>query len=64
MAQDDELLTAPQVAEILSVSAETIRTWAKSGKLASITLPGGRPRFRRSDIDAILNPPAPAEATS
>lgn len=64
MAETDELLTAPQVAVILSVSPESVRRWAKEGKLRSITLPGGSPRFRRSDVDAILNPPTPAEATS
>lgn len=68
MEQTEGLLTAPQVAKMLSVSAETIRVWAKDGKLPSITLPAGRLRFRRADIEAILNPPAPsdepAEATS
>jgi excisionase family DNA binding protein len=68
MAQTEELLTAPQVAPMLSVSPETVLAWAKSGRLPSITLPSGNRRFRRADIDAILNPPAPAdepaEATS
>lgn len=59
-----DLLTAPQVAEILGVSAEAVRNWTKGGKLDHITLPSGAVRYRRSDIDAILNPPAPAEASS
>lgn len=62
MAQSEALLTAPQVAEMLGVSAETVRTWVKAGKLTHIKLPSGAPRFRRVDIEAILNPPAPAEA--
>lgn len=53
MAQEP-LLTAPQVAELLSVSAETVRSWVKQGRITHIVLPSGAPRFRRSDIDAIL----------
>ena len=53
---DDELLTAPRVASILSVSDETVRRWADRGLIRSIRLPSGQRRFRRSDVDALLNP--------
>lgn len=49
-----DLLTAPQVAALLSVSGESVRRWAEAGRLPSITLPSGQRRFRMSDIDAIL----------
>jgi excisionase family DNA binding protein len=55
-----QLLTAPKVAELLGVSAETVRTWAKDGQIRFITLPSGVIRFRREDIDAILEPEASA----
>jgi len=66
MAQTEGLLTAPQVAEMLSVSAETVRSWVKSGRIPHITLPSGKHRFRRADIEAILAGPTAetAEATS
>ena len=61
-----ELLTAPAVAALLSVTDETVRKWADQGKIAYITLPSGARRFRRADIDAILagGADAPAEAAS
>lgn len=49
-----ELLTAPAVAALLSVTDETVRKWADDGKIAFIRLPSGARRFRRSDIEAIL----------
>lgn len=59
-----ELLTAPQVADLLGVTAEAVRSWAKGGRIAHITLPSGQLRFRRADVDAILAGTAqPAEAT-
>lgn len=60
---DTDLLTAPQVAEALQVSDETVRRWAADGRLPSIVLPSGKRRYRRADIDAILSP-EPTEAAS
>lgn len=54
MAQEP-LLTAPQVAELLSVSAESVRSWVKAGTIPHIKLPSGVARFRQADIDAILS---------
>lgn len=53
---DKPLLTAPEAAELLGVSGETVRNWMKAGTLAFITLPSGSPRVRRRDIEAILEP--------
>ena len=52
----ETLLTSPEVADLFGVSDETVRRWAKDGKLPVVELPSGRVKFRRSDIDAILAP--------
>ena len=48
------LLTTPEVAEELRVHVATITRWVRDGKLVAITLPGGRHRFRRADVEALL----------
>lgn len=52
----DEILTAAEAAALLAVTDRTVRNWADTGKLAYIDLPSGQRRFRRSDIEAILEP--------
>jgi excisionase family DNA binding protein len=37
---DERLLTVKQVAELLSVRAETVRRWLKEGKVRGV-MPGG-----------------------
>ena len=49
-------LTPQQVADLLSVTADTVNRWADEGKLVGFKSPGGRWRFRRSDVEALLNP--------
>ncbi len=50
------LLAIGEVARLLAVSIGTVRNWERSGKLAAIRTPSGQRRFRRSDVQAILNP--------
>lgn len=50
---------ANQAAEILDVSAATVRRWARLGKIPYIQLPSGRMKFRRSDVEALLSPVDP-----
>jgi excisionase family DNA binding protein len=50
------LLTTTEVAEACNVEPETVRRWAREGRIAAITLPGGLKRFRREDVDALLTP--------
>lgn len=52
----DDLLSGSEVAEMLGVSVETVRLWAKDEKLTHIVLPSGQRRYRRSDVEAILEP--------
>ena len=54
-------LRVRQAAELLGVSASTVRRWADSGKVASRRTPGGQRRFARADLAALL-PPARAGA--
>lgn len=63
------LLTADEVGEEFQILAETVRRWAREGRLQAVPLPGGRLiRFRRTDIEAIIagtpNPPAVAADTA
>lgn len=58
------LLTADEVAAILRVHPSTVLRWAKEGGIAAVRLPGRAVRFRRSDIEKVLNTSAavtPAE---
>ena len=50
-----ELLDPSDVALRLGVTTETVRQWAKEGKLASVVMPSGRRKFRSEDIDAIVD---------
>jgi excisionase family DNA binding protein len=56
MAQVPGLLKADDVAEVLNTSAETVRRWAREGKLSAVVLPSGAIRFRRDDVEALLQP--------
>lgn len=51
MATDTDLLTASQAADAWGVSVYTVRRWARDGKVASLLLPSGRRRYRRTDIE-------------
>jgi len=52
----DDLLSPAEVGAALGVTDETIRRWAKTGKLPVVQMPSGRFRVRRSDVEAILAP--------
>jgi excisionase family DNA binding protein len=52
---DDELLTPSQVAVMFSVDAKTVTRWAKDGKLPSFRTLGGHRRYRRSEVEALIN---------
>lgn len=51
------LIRATEAAAILGVDPKTVRTWAAEGAMPSkaiVTFPGGRLRFVKSEIEAIL----------
>jgi len=69
----DELLTAEQVAQILKVKPDTVRSWIQSGALRASrpgngTRPGRKYRVRRADLDEYVASsecrPAPREVVA
>lgn len=60
MTPDAPLLTTTEVAKACNVEPETVRRWAREGRIATITLPGGLKRFRREDVEKILTPTEPS----
>jgi len=52
---NNELLTAQQVAERLSVHVESVRRWTRQGDLRAVRLPSGRYRYRTDDVAALLD---------
>ena len=47
----DEILTLPEVAQLLKVAEKTVYTMAQKGELPAFKV-RGQWRFRRTDIDA------------
>lgn len=61
MNQAAELLTTQEVADTLRVSRASVSRWAKTGVLSPIRV-GGIVRFRRTEVDALLEPATPETA--
>ena len=55
-ATTPDLLPTGEVARRLNTDPRTVRRWVETGQLAAITLPSGRLRFRREDVEALLVP--------
>lgn len=55
MTQEQPLVTAAEVARRAQVHPETVRRWVREGLITAIELPSGRLRFRREDVEALLN---------
>ena len=51
----EELLTPAEVAVMFRVDPKTVTRWAKAGKLTSIRTLGGHRRYRKTEVDALLN---------
>lgn len=63
---DAPLLTVPQVAAELQVTAQTIRNWIDHGTLPAVRI-GRAYRVRRADVDALLDrasADSPSQATT
>lgn len=50
----DEILTLPEVAQLLTVAEKTVYTMAQKGELPAFKV-GGQWRFRRTDLDAWID---------
>lgn len=55
---DQDLLTPSQVAALFHVDPKTVTRWANAGKISSIRTLGGHRRFRKDEVEKLL------EATS
>jgi excisionase family DNA binding protein len=55
----DDLLTVNEAAQILRVSATTVRNWASDGRLEEHRTAGGHRRFRASDVQRLARSIAP-----
>ena len=53
-ASPDQLLTPAEVAALLYVDPKTVSRWARAGRIPSVRTPGGHRRFRRSDVQALV----------
>ncbi len=53
--KNSEWLRVQQTADLLAVSATTVRRWADSGLVASWRTPSGQRRFSRADLEARAN---------
>lgn len=51
-----EYLTTREVAELAKVHPTTVGRWAKDGEVPFVRLPGGQLRFKRTDVDQLLQP--------
>ena len=50
----DNLMTPAEVAALFRVDPQTVTRWAKQGRLTSIRTPGGRRRYRESEVRRLL----------
>ena len=48
--RNEENLKTAEVAAMLNVTIDSIRTWHKKGLLPAVRTPGGHLRFRRVDV--------------
>ncbi|AZQ77282.1 MAG: BldC family transcriptional regulator [Flaviflexus sp.] len=51
---EQELLTPSQVAALFHVDPKTVTRWANAGKLSSIRTLGGHRRFRKDEVEKLL----------
>ena len=56
--QTSDLLTARELASCLRVSADTVRTWARRGRIPTIRLSRKVVRYDLADVLAALKEPA------
>lgn len=56
--QQTQFCGTKEAAQMIGVSPDTIRRWAKQGSISHIRTPGGRLGLLRSDVEALLVPVA------
>ena len=53
---EPEWLSQTAAARRLSVTTRTLRRWTRDGVVPVYELPGGLPRYRVADVDALARP--------
>lgn len=53
---EDELLGISAAASLVGVTTDTLRRWEIAGRVPAIRTLGGQRRFRRSDIERLIEP--------
>ncbi|MDE3721867.1 BldC family transcriptional regulator [Nocardiopsis sp. N85] len=48
------LVTPDEIAALFRVDPKTVARWAAAGRLPGVRTPGGHHRFRREDVDRLL----------
>jgi predicted site-specific integrase-resolvase len=51
---DQDLMTRRQVACLFRVTSAAVASWARRGRLLEVRNQAGRPRYRRGDVEALL----------
>lgn len=54
MGANNDLFTPAEVAALFRVNPKTVTRWARAGKISAVRTLGGHRRFRRSEIEAVL----------
>lgn len=57
-------MSTQEVAKALRVHEDTVKRYAKGGRLDYWTLPGGRLRFSRAVVERFIAESAPSEASA
>jgi excisionase family DNA binding protein len=60
----EPLYTPAEVAALFRVDPKTVTRWAAAGRIASIRTPGGHRRYRRSEVDRLLQKEERSETLS
>lgn len=53
---NEQWLTSGEAAAVVGVSRDTIKRWQRAGRIAARRTPTGHLRFRRADVEALLQP--------
>jgi|GEM_PF-2352672 len=61
MNMKEQILSISEAAEYLGVFTLTLRTWEKKGMLKAFRTLGGHRRYKKSDLDKIIEGTNPAQ---
>jgi MerR HTH family regulatory protein len=53
-APGEDLMTRRQVASVFGVTSAAVAIWARRGRLPEVRNEADRPRYRRTDVEALL----------